>query len=90
MTRSEIEEFVREEVNPHLRDHGGFITVEDFNEEAKSLKIKMGGGCQGCAMSQKTLRFGIETHLREEFPDLLKVEDVTDHVSGENPYYEQE
>lgn len=90
MTRNDIEKFVKEEVNPHLRDHGGFISIHEFNEESKSLKIQMGGGCQGCAMSKATLRFGVETHLREEFPELLSIEDVTDHLAGENPYYEKE
>jgi len=90
MNQVDIQNFIDEEINPLLKDHGGFISIKGFNEETKSLKIEMGGGCQGCAGSKMTLRRGVENHLREEFPDLGEVEDVTDHLAGENPYYEKE
>jgi Fe/S biogenesis protein NfuA len=38
-------------------------------------------------MSQMTLRQGIETTLLEEVPELTRVADVTDHGSGDNPFY---
>ena len=41
-------------------------------------------------MSQMTLRQGIETTLLEEVPELTRVLDVTDHGSGDNPFYEPE
>jgi Fe/S biogenesis protein NfuA len=47
----------------------------------------MGGGCQGCASARVTLKIQIEGFLKEEFPDLTEIEDVTDHVAGTNPYY---
>ena len=87
MNRNDIQNFIDEEVNPALEDHGGFITIEDFDESTNNLKIKMGGGCQGCSMSRMTLRSGIENHMRENFPDIGLIEDVTDHESGESPYF---
>jgi len=51
--------------------------------------VQMGGGCQGCAMSRMTLRQGVERMLREALPELSAVHDVTDHDSGENPYFAQ-
>jgi Fe/S biogenesis protein NfuA len=38
-------------------------------------------------MAQVTLRQGIERALLENIPELTSVVDVTDHESGENPYY---
>ena len=90
MKRSEIQEFIDEEVNPALEAHGGFITIEGFDENTKDIKIKMGGGCQGCAMSRMTLRSGIENHMRETFPDIGKIQDVTDHEDGQSPYFARE
>ena len=90
MRQSDIQEFIDKEINPLLKDHGGFISIHTFNQENNSLKIQMGGGCQGCAGSKITLRIGVENHLREEFPNMGDIEDVTDHLSGENPYYEKE
>jgi len=87
MTRSEIQEMIDEEINPALQMHGGFISIYDFDEECRDLKLTMGGGCHGCASSKQTMMVGIQNHLRETFPDIGKIEDVTDHLSGEDPYY---
>ena len=38
-------------------------------------------------MAQVTLRQGIEVGLRHWMPEIEAVHDVTDHASGENPYY---
>ena len=90
MDINKIQNFIDEDINPFLRAHGGFITIREFDESLMSLKIEMGGGCQGCASSNITLKHGIQNCLKEEFPDLKSVEDVTDHSQGENPYYEKE
>jgi Fe-S cluster biogenesis protein NfuA len=87
MTRSDIQKMIDEEINPALEMHGGYISIHDFNEDNKSLKILMGGGCHGCASSKITMMNGVENHLREVFPDIGEIEDVTDHLAGENPYY---
>jgi Fe/S biogenesis protein NfuA len=39
-------------------------------------------------MAQVTLRQGIERILLESIAELTQVVDVTDHASGEHPYYE--
>jgi len=87
MTRDDIQRIVDEDINPGLAMHGGFISIHDFDEERKSLKLQMGGGCHGCASSKLTMMLGVERHLREIFPDIGEIEDVTDHLAGENPYY---
>ena len=58
-----------------------------MDEEKKVAYLKLSGGCQGCAMSQLTLSQGIETQLIEAIPELTGVIDVTNHASGENPFY---
>ena len=55
--------------------------------EERDVFLEMGGGCQGCAASQATLRHGIESAIRRVVPQVREVIDVTDHESGENPYY---
>ena len=87
MTRDEIQKFVDEDINPALESHGGFLLIHDFDDGKKILKVEMGGGCQGCGSAKATLKLQIEGFLKEEFPELLEVEDVTDHNAGTNPYY---
>jgi Fe/S biogenesis protein NfuA len=74
-------------VNPSIASHGGRADLVALNEEDGTAYLRLSGGCQGCAMSQMTLRQGIETALLEEVPELTRVLDVTDHGSGENPFY---
>jgi Fe/S biogenesis protein NfuA len=74
-------------VNPSIASHGGRADLVALNEEDGTAYLRLSGGCQGCAMSQMTLRQGIETTLLEKVPELTKVLDVTDHGSGDNPFY---
>jgi Fe-S cluster biogenesis protein NfuA len=83
--RVQIQKFLDENVNPAVASHGGFITLIDVR--GKDLYIQMGGGCQGCGQANVTLRDGVETSIRQNFPDIGEILDVTDHASGDNPYY---
>ena len=85
--RDKIQKFIDEDINPALEMHGGFLAIEKYDEEHQHLYVRMGGGCQGCASSTVTLRLQIERFLREEFPELKEIEDVTNHAAGANPYY---
>jgi Fe/S biogenesis protein NfuA len=47
----------------------------------------MGGGCHGCAMSRMTMLQGVQQAIKDAVPAVERVIDVTDHTTGENPYY---
>ena len=55
--------------------------------EGDTAFLQLGGGCQGCGMATVTLRQGIEVAIMEAIPEIKHVIDVTDHASGENPYF---
>jgi Fe/S biogenesis protein NfuA len=74
-----------EQVNPSIASHGGF--AELVAVEADTVWLRMGGGCQGCAMSKATLRQGIEVAIKDAVAEIVHVIDVTDHESGANPFY---
>jgi Fe/S biogenesis protein NfuA len=74
-------------VNPSIASHGGRADLVALDDDDGTAYLRLSGGCQGCAMSQMTLRQGIETALLEEVPELTRVLDVTDHATGENPFY---
>lgn len=77
-----------EQINPAIAMHGGF--AELVKVEGASVFLRLGGGCQGCGMASVTLRQGIERALRSAVPDIEEIIDVTDHASGDNPYYDPE
>ncbi|HEX3793233.1 MAG TPA: NifU family protein [Acidimicrobiales bacterium] len=82
-----ITSVLEQSVNPSIASHGGRADLIGLDEAQGLAYLRLSGGCQGCAMSQMTLKQGIETTLLEEVPELTKVIDVTDHGGGENPFY---
>ena len=80
-----IKEVLGEQVNPAVSAHGGEIVLVDV--KGTEIFIEMGGGCQGCALSRMTLKQGVERMVRQAIPEITAVHDVTDHGSGENPFY---
>jgi Fe/S biogenesis protein NfuA len=83
---AEVEALVTGEVNPALAAHGGFVTYVGHDGEGTAY-LTMGGGCHGCSMSRMTMLDGVQTMLVEQIPEIERVRDLTDHASGENPYY---
>jgi Fe/S biogenesis protein NfuA len=83
---AEIEALVSGEVNPALAAHGGFVTYVGHDGDG-TVYMTMGGGCHGCSMSKLTMLDGVQTMLSEAIPVVQRVKDLTDHATGENPYY---
>lgn len=84
----QVKQFINDSINPSLASHGGYVELKSL--ESGAAYLQMGGGCQGCGMSQMTMIEGIETALKEQFPFVQRVVDMTDHSSGDNPYYKNE
>ena len=83
--RHKIQKVIDEKINPMVADHGGRIDLVDYAN--KTAFIRMSGGCQGCSSSKLTLKQGVERELFAALPRIQRVVDVTDHQSGENPYF---
>jgi Fe/S biogenesis protein NfuA len=81
-----VQQVLTEQVNPAIASHGG--AAELVSVDADTAYLRLMGGCQGCGMAQVTLKQGIERILLDSIPELASVVDVTDHASGDNPYYE--
>ncbi len=62
---------VLDKVRPYLVRDGG--NVELVAIEDGTVKVKLVGACAGCAMSQLTLKNGIERILKEEIPEVKEV-----------------
>lgn len=83
--RELIETILAENINPALSSHGGWVKLDRI--EGQDVFVEMGGGCQGCASSRATMKFGIERAIKEAVPSVRNVIDATDHDAGTNPYY---
>ena len=74
------------EINPGLAAHGGMVTLVELTEDNEAV-LQFGGGCQGCAAVDITLKNSVEATLMERLPELTAVKDTTDHTFTENAYY---
>lgn len=83
---AEVEAVIAVDVNPALAAHGGFVTYVGHDSEGTAY-LTMGGGCHGCSMSRMTMMEGVQTTLVEKVAGVERVRDLTDHASGENPFY---
>jgi Fe/S biogenesis protein NfuA len=82
---TKVKEVLDAQVNPAVAAHGGEIVLVDV--KGNEVFIEMAGGCQGCALSRMTLKQGVERMVRQAVPEVTAVHDVTDHTSGDNPFY---
>ena len=81
----QVQEVLVKRINPSIAAHGGY--AELVRVEGSTVLVKLGGGCQGCGMANATVTAGIEKTLTELIDGVDHVLDITDHTSGDNPYF---
>ena len=81
----QVQILLDEQINPMVASHGGVVRLHGIKDDA--VYLEFGGGCQGCGMIDVTLKQGVEVMIKENIPQVAGVFDITDHQSGENPFY---
>lgn len=74
-----IEEKIKEtlaEVRPLLALHRGDVDFVSFAQETGIVTVRLKGTCQGCPLSQLTLKGGIESLLKEKVVGVTSVEAI--------------
>ncbi len=66
---------VLDQIRPALQADGGDVELVDVTTEGV-VKVRLVGACAGCPMSQLTLSNGVERVLKEQIPDVTRVEPV--------------
>jgi len=60
-------------VRSFLQADGGDVELVEITEEGV-VRVKLTGACSGCPMASMTLKTGIEKILKEEVPEVKRVE----------------
>ncbi len=63
---------VLNKIRPMLQADGGDVELVDVEDGV--VRVRLQGACAGCPMSQMTLRNGIEKILKQEIPEVKRVE----------------
>jgi Fe-S cluster biogenesis protein NfuA len=74
MLKEKVQEALNK-VRPSLQADGGDVELVDV-DEGGVVKVRLTGACDGCPMSQMTLKMGIERILRDTVPEVRCVESV--------------
>ena len=61
-----------ETIRPALQRDGGDIELVDVVDGV--VKVRLTGACGGCPMSQMTLKMGVEKALKQQVPEVKRVE----------------
>ena len=69
--KEEVQKVI-ETIRPSLQADGGDVELVDVSEDG-IVKVKLTGACQGCPMSQMTLKMGIEKMIKKQVPDIKEV-----------------
>ncbi len=75
MFKEKVEEALNK-VRPSLQADGGDVELVEADEQDGVVKVKLQGSCAGCPMSQMTLKMGIERILKQNVPEVVRVDAV--------------
>lgn len=74
MDKQRVQEAL-DKIRPALQADGGDVELVDITEDGV-VKVALQGACRGCPMSQLTLANGVERVLKQEIPEVVRVEPV--------------
>lgn len=80
--RERVEQVIAR-IRPALQADGGDIQLVDVKDNV--VTVELTGACKGCPMSQMTLRMGVERAIKEEIPEVERV-DAVGLPSGFGPF----
>lgn len=67
----EIVAILDEYVSPAVATDGGYISLDSFDSDSKTVKVILQGACSGCPSSTATLKNGIENLLKQMLPNRI-------------------
>lgn len=72
MTEEMLVEVALETVRPYIQSHGGQLEVIEVSGGV--VRVRLAGSCAGCSGSAMTLKRGVETALRDNYPGFNRME----------------
>ena len=64
-----------EKIRPHLQADGGDVELVEITADG-TVKLRLKGACGCCPMATMTMQQGITRVLKQEVPEIKKIESV--------------
>jgi Fe-S cluster biogenesis protein NfuA len=71
--REKVEKVLKK-IRPNLQADGGDVELVDVVDGV--VKVRLTGACGTCPMSTMTLKMGVERILKEQIPEIKRVETI--------------
>ena len=71
--REQVQNVINQ-IRPMLQADGGDIELVDVEDGV--VKVRLQGACAGCPGAQMTLKMAVERKLKEQIPEVERVEPV--------------
>ena len=68
-----IVDLINEFVQPAVKQDGGAIHFQSYNEKSGEVTVILKGSCSGCPSSTATLKGGVENLLKKYLPEIKQV-----------------
>ena len=82
----DIKSVLEEKVAQNVAAHNGAIGFIEFAMDTGVATLKLSGACSGCAMSQRTLKEGVERLLKHYVPEVNSIVGEDDEQAEEQGY----
>ena len=82
----DIKTVLEEKVAQNVAAHNGAIGFINFAMDTGVATLKLSGACSGCAMSQRTLKEGVERLLKHYVPEVNSIVGKDDEEAAEQGY----
>ena len=82
----DIKTELEEKVAQNVAAHNGAIGFINFAMDTGVATLKLSGACSGCAMSQRTLKEGVERLLKHYIPEVNSIVGEDDEQAEEQGY----
>ena len=82
----DIKTVLEEKVAQNVAAHNGAIGFINFASDTGVATLKLSGACSGCAMSQRTLKEGVERLLKHYVPEVNSIVGEDDEQAAEQGY----
>ncbi len=69
-----IAQEIENSIRPALQSHGGDIELLGVDDGTGVVRVRLQGACSGCPGAQQTLKMGVESRLKETFPQVTSVQ----------------
>ena len=64
---------VLEELRPFLNMDGGDVQFIKYDEEDKTVYVRLSGACSMCMIQDDTLEYGLLEAIKEKVPEVEKI-----------------